>query len=351
VEEEPSFSIWRDGILRDWKKVSGLFGLPAQTLFFGGGTPSLVPVPILRDLIQQLPIGEGAEISMEANPEDISQPVLDGYLGAGINRLSLGIQTFSARQGRLLRRIQPKTDVHALLHQVANAGFRSWSFDLIFGVPHQTMTELNRDLNALLDHGPPHVSLYGLTFHEGTPFAAALASGRLQALDESLWLEMVQTIHERLVAAGYERYELSNYALPGHRSKHNEGIWRGGYYAGLGPGAHGFLPDGRRTTQADEWDAWLGTQSMKIETTTVHQRAMDAVLTWIRHCDGIDQAFLRDLGYQIPLNTLSTMVQEEWISVEGDQIRLGPAGFPLADAVTLALISRMVKLVSEVSTE
>ena len=199
----------------------------------------------------------------------------------GINRLSLGVQTFQEKFARILGRGTSIVLAEEMVSAVKSIGFASWSIDLMFGLPGQSLSDLEADLRMLERHQPPHVSLYGLTYEPGTPFERARNSGRLKDIDEELWTKQLNLIVSTLTAQGYERYEVSNFALPNHRSLHNRSVWQNRSYAGLGPGAHGFRPNGQRTLQAASYEQWQGSVSPAIEAPSQRQQAVDAIITWI----------------------------------------------------------------------
>ncbi len=194
----------------------------------------------------------------------------------------------------------------------------------------------------MIEHRPPHVSLYGLTVEPGTPWERAVASGKLVPVGEDEWRAMYDRIVDRLEGAGWERYEVSNFALPGHRSRHNEAIWRGGHYAGLGPGAHGFLPDGERTVATAEPGAWLRSPIASRERPTPEQAAADRVLGQIRHRDGLDLESLRtELGASVDERALDLLVAGGLVSRRDDRVALTAEGFALADAVTRHVVQAL----------
>ena len=221
---------------------------PLSTIFFGGGTPSLLSpdavAAVLSELARTPGIASGAEISLEANPGTISPEKLQGYRAAGVNRLSLGIQSLDAASlGRLGRGHSPQQAV-AAFRLARQAGFSSLSCDLMFGLPGQGRKDLLEELDALLALEPDHLSCYGLTVEESTPFYHLHRAGGLALPGEEAYRELYHTVHDRLVAAGFSHYEISNYARPGHDCRHNLVYWRRQAYLGLGAGAHSFFPDG-----------------------------------------------------------------------------------------------------------
>ncbi|MEZ4601167.1 MAG: radical SAM family heme chaperone HemW [Syntrophotaleaceae bacterium] len=222
----------------------GLLQNRLSTLFFGGGTPSLLTPEALAAIIAALSRAPGisadAEISLEANPGTVNLEKLQGFRSAGLNRLSIGIQSLNGTfLNRLGRRHTPEQAVTAF-RDARRAGFANLSCDLMFGLPGQRRRQLLDELDAILALEPEHLSCYGLTVEEDTPFYHLHHRGGLPLPDEEESRELYLAIHDRLVAAGYRHYEISNYALPGHECRHNLVYWRRGAYLGIGAGAHSF---------------------------------------------------------------------------------------------------------------
>jgi oxygen-independent coproporphyrinogen III oxidase len=347
VAGEPPFQAWADLVQRDWHRMAPLFPGEAHSLYFGGGTPSLAPSGLLGRIAEMLPMEQEAEITVEANPEDVTPKRLAEYLSHGVTRISLGIQTFSPVHARFLNRGSSVSSAEKVLEMVSTAGFSSWSFDLIFGLPGQSLEDLRGDLEGIGRHLPPHVSLYGLTYEEGTPLDQARLRGRVQPLEDREWALQFEEICSALLSFGYVRYELSNFALEGHRSRHNEGIWRNRPYVGLGPGAHGFLPDGRRSIQPMEFAEWENCSGPRMERPSPQQTAIDALLTWIRHADGFGRSALERLGFKVDEETLSRLAASGHVVTDGETVRLGGFGWALADSVTLQLVDGLVPADSE----
>lgn len=221
---------------------------PLATIFFGGGTPSLLSpaavAAVLEALAQAPGIAAGAEISLEANPGTVDPEKLQGYRAAGVNRLSLGIQSLNGASLQRLGRSHTPEKAVAAFHQARRAGFVDLSCDLMFGLPGQRCTDLLAELEAVLDLDPDHLSCYGLTVEEATPFYHLHRRGGLPLPAEEEFREQYLAIHERLAAAGFGHYEISNYARPGHECRHNLVYWRRQPYLGIGAGAHSLVAAG-----------------------------------------------------------------------------------------------------------
>lgn len=350
VERDPDWRRFVDGVLRDHARTAAAFpGLP-DSLYLGGGTPSLLPEAHLARLLEAMPLAWGAEITMEVNPGTTDRARLAAACALGVNRLSLGVQSFTTHHARRLARGHDLRQAERLLDDVAALPLRSWSLDLMFALPGQTLEELDADLDHVLALRPPHVSLYGLTYEPGTPFHARRAQGRLVEADEETWAAMYQRIGERLRGAGWQRYEVSNLALPGHRSRHNEACWRGAFYAGLGPSAHGYLPPdpaapwGRRTVNRADLTAWLADPLEEEERLEARAAAADLLLSTLRHEDGVPLARLREMGLTLDPRALAPLVGGGLLQDANPHLRLTEAGVPLADGLTRRLVQALLPL-------
>lgn len=215
---------------------------PVTTIFLGGGTPSLLRAAevarILNTIAEVFAVQPDAEVTLEANPGPLRPRHLAGFRAAGVTRLSLGAQTFNTRGLAALGRLHTPDDGREAIANARAAGFASVSADLIFGWEDQTLEEWRDDLRTVIALRPDHVSAYSLTVEEGTPLARAVTAGAAHVADEDLYADMFLAAADLLTRAGYHHYETSNYALPGHRSRHNCGYWINGDYLGFGVGAH-----------------------------------------------------------------------------------------------------------------
>ena len=223
---------------------------PIATVFFGGGTPSLWGAPFVGRVLQWLDNWAGlqraAEVTLEANPGAAEAGDLRAYAAAGVNRLSVGIQALDDDRLRALDRLHDAAQARATLATVTallGAGhLNSCSADLIFGVPGQSLADTQADIDAVLAYGVPHLSAYALTVEPGTPLARAVAQGQTRAPDDDLQADMLDSLPALVAPHGLQRYEISNYARPGHQCRHNLAYWQGHHYLAVGVGAHGFVP-------------------------------------------------------------------------------------------------------------
>jgi putative oxygen-independent coproporphyrinogen III oxidase len=242
------FAAYVDALLDDLEQDLPLArGREVATIFFGGGTPSLCPPPLigrfLEGLAARLTLSPDVEVTLEANPGTIERGRFSELAGAGINRVSLGVQSFQPRLLAAIGRIHDDREAYAAIDELASSGIGNFNLDLMFGLPGQTVAEADADLAAAISVAPPHLSYYQLTLEPGTPFHRRPPS----LPDEDACWAMEQAAGVRLEAAGFRRYEVSAWARPGRECRHNVNYWSFGDYLGLGAGAHGklSLEDGR----------------------------------------------------------------------------------------------------------
>jgi oxygen-independent coproporphyrinogen III oxidase len=331
----PDWGPFVDRILweRDHRR-SQFPGRPA-TLFFGGGTPSRLPPAAFARLVEGLAPTEGAEISAEVNPEDASDAWLAGVTDAGVNRVSLGVQSFVPHVARWLGRGHTQRRAEAALDSVRRAGLRSFSVDLIFAVPGQALADLDVDLASIVAAEVPHVSLYGLTFEPGTRHGARKASGKTAEVDQDGWRAMYDHLVERLSAAGLHRYEVSNFARTGHRSEHNSLYWTDAPYLGLGPSAHGYLSDGTRYANHASLDTWLGAEPTAFsELPSPDARYTDLLVSGLRAAEGVDLRRLRErTRLQPEPGVVQALVAAGLVTEQEERLSLTADGFPLCDGI------------------
>lgn len=314
--------------------------LQLQTLYVGGGTPSLLGSGAMQRLLAQLSshagLSPGAEWTGEANPESFSAELAMDWRAAGVNRISLGVQTLSAPALRWMGRLHgPEGPARAVLAARA-AGFDNLSLDLIFGLPERLERDWAGDLRRALELEPEHISLYGLTAEAGAPLGRRVTEGREALADDDRYADEYLLAHEQLVAAGYEHYEVSSFARPGFRSRHNGVYWTGNPYAALGPGAHALYPPVRRWNLRD-WDAYrraLKQGKLPVEDEeVVDQDAATLERVWLalRTVGGIS------LTPAAPeqLHLVANWVQRGWAVVRGASVQLTPEGWLLLDRLAL----------------
>ncbi len=227
-------------------------GRNLKSIYFGGGTPSVfdpVSIGTILDKAECLfPFEKDIEITLEANPGTDDSKNFPGYRSCGVNRISIGAQSFQSRLLKFLGRLHTADETREALEIIHRAGFENFNLDVIYASPGQSLADLKADLEEALSFDPPHLSAYNLTIEEGTPFHREFRAGRIQPLPEEEEISMAELIDETLSRAGVERYEISNYAKPGYHSRHNVNYWQGGDYLGIGAGAHSY-----KRSQDDVW--------------------------------------------------------------------------------------------------
>ena len=296
-----------------------------RTIYIGGGTPSLLTPAQLQQILDAVyanyEVEEGAEVTMEMNPDDLdpppAPPVMEGSRLREVNRVSLGIQTFDDQLLRLIRRRHDSATALHAVRSLQDAGIRNISIDLIYGLPGQTLAMWERDLDTAFSLGVQHLSAYALSYEEGTALTRWRDEGRIREASDELSVAMYQRLCQRAREAGFEHYEISNFALPGFRSRHNSSYWTGSPYLGFGPGAHSY--DGQRTRRAnlpslDDYVTYYssprggqeGALPFSYETLTTTDLHNEAVMCGLRTREGIDLArFLARFG-QSRLDALLT---------------------------------------------
>jgi len=315
---------------------------PPDTVFFGGGTPSRLPPPAFGRILEAIRPAEGAEISAEANPEDVDEAWLSGVIQAGVDRISLGVQSFVPAVARFLGRGHTAPQAEAAIALVAGAPLRSWSVDLIFAVPGQSVEDFESDLRRVTALGVPHVSLYGLTIEPGTGFARAAARGRRMSVSDEIWRAMYDRAGEWLQGAGYERYEVSTFARPGHRCAHNQLYWRDRPYLGVGPGAHGYGFSGERYTDDPRLERWLADPWPPGEIPSPEQAAIDQLVGGLRWVEGLPLDHLRaTTGLEPEPAVVHRIVRGGALVDRPDRLQLTPRGMPIADGVVASLAAAL----------
>lgn len=231
---------------------------PLKTVFFGGGTPSLLKPEQLDSLLEMIDstfsLEECPEITLEANPGTLTDEKFRSYRQAGVNRLSIGVQSLDNNNLKTLGRIHSVEQVTTAVSGARAAGFDNINLDLMFGLPGQSTAALEREVVGLLAYSPEHVSLYGLSYEDGTDFYRQLQAGKLLACDDDLYAEQYQLIHDLLIGGGLVHYEISNFSLPGMQCQHNQNYWQRQTCRVLGAGGHCFIDVGwgqRRYVPAD----------------------------------------------------------------------------------------------------
>ena len=325
----------------------GSWGPDLSTIYFGGGTPSLLPPEAIRELIQEAVLGgltpgprpgangdrssDEVEITLEANPEDVTSEAGSAWRHAGVNRISLGAQSFDDHVLRWMHRPHDAARIEAAVGTLRAAGFDNVSLDLIFALPAELGRDWRRDLDAAIHLAPAHLSLYGLTVEPRTPLARWVSRGAASAPDDDRYAEEYLLAHERLGAAGFVFYEVSNAARDRRRSRHNCAYWSGRPYRGLGPAAHSF--DGRsRFWNLSAWEAYrravaAGHSPVEAEELlTDEQRELERLYLALRTTDGLPAT-------AVPPDRLTAWVGVGWVEVKWGRAVCTPEGWLRLDAL------------------
>ena len=310
-----------------------------DTIYLGGGTPSrLGPDGVARliDVVaNRFPPAADAEITLEANPDDIDAPSVAAWQAAGVNRISLGVQSFDDRALAWMHRTHDSRRVTDAVDTVREAGLENWSLDLIFALPASLEREWSRDLESAIALAPPHISLYGLTVEPHTPIARWRDRGATVEGTEDAYEAEYLRADQELSAAGYAHYEVSNFGRPGRWSRHNRGYWSGASYVGLGPAAHGFDGTTRRWNER-EYSAWQRVLSTGVdpvsgsETLTDENRIAEEVYLGLRTADGL---LVRDEEGDV----IRPWIDAGWATLRGDRLCLSATGWLRLDALAASL--------------
>ena len=323
---------------------------PIRTLFFGGGTPTYLPhrplERLLRLIQRWLPLLPDHEFSVEANPSYLDVEKIDLLRAFGVNRLSLGVQSFQPRLLTTLERDHQPDDVPRVLEFI-RPRIPNYSVDLIFGVPEQTLDQWRDDLAQALELQPIHVATYGLTYEKGTRLWKQRERGQVTALDEETEYQFYVGAMETLEAAGFEHYEISNFARPGHRCRHNQIYWANHAYFGFGVGAARYVNGVRELNTRDTRSYIQRLQSGKAATfqsecLPPRERAVETIAVQLRRADGIDRdGFLAQTEFELDGligPKLRELVEQELLTDDGKTVALTRKGKCVADAVVKTLM-------------
>lgn len=293
-----------EGELTQWSR-GGLSGV-VETVYFGGGTPTVITgslVQLVRSALEHFPVRAGAEVTVEANPDSLTFQLADALAAAGVTRVSVGIQSFNSTELAVLGRVHTVEEAIAACNAVHEAGLEL-SIDLMCGIPGQAASSWVTSLEQALRIGADHISVYPLTLEPGTALEVAVGTGLVQEPDPDIAAEQMVIAEEILAAAGIPRYEIANYARPGHESRHNLAYWTGRPYIGIGPAAHGMLdaetarlmglvhgpgPDVGRVRYGNpaHIDEWLLGRRGEIELLTRHEALREDVMLGLRLVRGV----------------------------------------------------------------
>lgn len=340
-------------VCREMRAQAAFFGRrPVRTVFLGGGTPTLMSGDQARRLLDALrmcfDVAPDAEITMEGNPGTVTAQSLAAYRAAGVNRLSLGVQSLDDGMLAAIGRIHTAAQAHEAVALARAAGFDNVNLDLMLGLPGQSVAQWERTLDEAITLVPEHLSCYSLIVEEGTPLSTQLERGECAPLpDEDALCRMDEITAERTAQAGFARYEVSNYAKPGRECRHNIVYWACEPYLGLGCAAHSDM-DGRRFYNPSDWAGYLqmaecgSTERPQEGENTRQDRMFERMMMGLRMVRGVDCArFARDFGAQpeeIWKEALERDLQVGLMAREGDFLRLTQRGMQVMNSVLVELL-------------
>ncbi len=351
VREHVDQAAWADALLTDLRHEHDIGPhRPLTSIFFGGGTPSLMPPSTVAALIEAAEalwgFSDGIEISLEANPSSVEAARFAGLAAAGVNRLSLGLQALDDDALRFFGRAHDVAEGLAAL-DVAQARFARVSFDLITARPGQSLAAWEAELARALAFGTGHLSLYQLTIEPGTRFATLAAQGKLADINEDLAADMFAATRAMMAGAGLPAYEVSNHACRGEESRHNLSYWRYDDYLGIGPGAHG-RRGGLATLRHKKPENWMAAiarnrHGLSEETPlTPQEQAKEALVMGLRLTEGVDlERISRRSGIVTLIDAARTaqLIELGLVGQSGQKLVLTEAGMPLLDRILAELVS------------
>ena len=318
---------------------------PIQTIYFGGGTPSLLSFSQLKTITDairaQYVVNDFIECTLEANPDDITEEQLQHWKQLGINRLSIGIQSFQKDALKWMNRAHEVEQSHKAIEAAQKAGFENISIDLIYGTPHYSRADLEADLNLIKEYAIPHVSCYALTVEEKTALQSMIQKGQMKNVVSEEQAAHFDIIVDFLNHQGYEHYEISNFAKPGYRSQHNSSYWKGAHYIGLGPSAHSYNGSTRQWNIANNA---LYAQSLKkgeinfeIESLELSTQFNEYMMISLRCMEGFDLTFIEskfgEAYLQHTNNIIAQFASQKVLSKTSEGYCLSKSAKFLADGI------------------
>ena len=333
-------------------RLTELQGEPVKTIYFGGGTPSTLTIEELKRILEAcfhlLSLNfQLEELTLEANPDDLTEAYVQRLRTLPINRVSMGIQSFHDRTLRLIGRRHTSEEAILAVKRLQQAGLTNISIDLIYGLPGETIDDWAYSLDQAIALGVKHISAYHLTYEEGTRLWRMQEQGLVNPIDEEQSVRSFELLREKLLAAGYEHYEISNFALPGYHSRHNSSYWQRSKYIGIGPGAHSYDGLNRRWNLSSLTDYIATPQEddvpHEVEHLTTEERYDERIITELRTTRGINLAqLLADFGAQYHTHCLRCATpyinRGQLIHTDDNRLHLTPESLLISDAVMRDLL-------------
>ncbi len=319
-------------LLREWETRQEELSEPIETIYFGGGTPSLLTPEQIGRLLTAIGTSTATEITLEANPGDLTLPYLTALRAIGINRLSIGVQSFQDNLLQLIGRRHDSAQARNAIRLAREAGFDNLSVDLMYGLPTQTLRQWQEDIETLLSFCPEHISTYCLSYEEGTPLVLMRDHGEVIELGEDLLNTFYDYLCSQLKEGGYEHYEVSNFSLPTRHSHHNSNYWNNTPYIGLGAAAHSY--DGRtRSWNVADVDAYIQGAPRDEEHLTDEQLRLEAIMLGLRTAQGIEAERVASKPHVV-----QDLYRRELIDLKGSRIVVTQKGLHILNSIITKLI-------------
>lgn len=346
IKEEYADAVCKELLMRK----EYIKGEEINTIYFGGGTPSTLPITLLQKICDTIyknySVCSNAEVTIECNPDDLTEEFLAVLRQLPFNRISMGVQSFSDRQLKRLGRRHNAEKARRAVGNARAAGYKNISIDLMFALPGSTTEEWEESINEAISLNPEHISAYNLMYEEDTPLHRALQRGDFEELSEEENVEQFRMLIKRMKEAGYCHYEISNFAKPGYKSRHNSSYWNDTAYIGCGAAAHSYNGDSREWNISDIKEYIKGIESnnrnYEIEHLTEEERYNDAILTRLRTSDGIPLAWIKNKFSQrlnsYMLNAAKKHIEYGNIKKTDETLSLTEKGIFISDAVIRDLI-------------
>jgi oxygen-independent coproporphyrinogen-3 oxidase len=338
-----------DSIGKEISLQSKYLSAPIETIYLGGGTPSLLNQSQLETLFNKVSsiftVLPNAEVTLEANPDDIDEAQLNGWVELGINRLSIGIQSFRDLDLQWMGRAHTANQALNCIKLAQQAGIENISIDLIYGIPGLSDADWSNNIDYAISSGVTHLSCYALTVEPKTALAHKINQQAIPDVDAAHQANHFQILQEKIDVAGFEQYEISNFSLPGKRSKHNSNYWSGKHYLGLGPSAHSFNGLSRQWNISNNalyiQSLSRGNIPFELENLTLTQQLNEYIMTALRTIEGIQankiNAIAGKLIFDEILLDAIPYIKEGLINLQKDRICLSPNGKFMADGIAASL--------------
>jgi len=343
VRRDVPSQAYADAVLREWQfwqeDPIWTSSPEIQTIYFGGGTPSRISAETVARILEQIssdrPLASGAEITLEVNPDDVSLATAEAWRRAGVNRISLGVQSFDPSVLRWMHRVHSADQVPRAAEALRCARIEDLSLDLIFGLPTELERNWEADLNRALELAPEHLSLYGLTVEPHTVLGHRAGRGEVTPVDEDRYAVEFLMAHQALQERGYQHYEVSSACLPGHRARHNSAYWRRAPFIGLGPSAHSGFGNERRWNLREwaQYERAIGAGQSPVagrEELDDSAIRLEELYLGLRTQDGLPESGL-------PSETRVAWERTGWATTTGGRVRLTPEGWLRLDALVASV--------------